>query len=153
VQRREIGMKSVKTALRYRLGALIAMGALCFFSAVPAFGETESTDWRVNPEDGSEAQVKEVLKGADAMLAPPVIPPAEGSDEPFVGPKPEGEGYPKLDVPHPPWHYDTQYLFGLSRGLFHENVSGAVKGVSLVGTVPFDLVGLPFALVAGLFGS
>ncbi|MAI81032.1 MAG: hypothetical protein CL917_18980 [Deltaproteobacteria bacterium] len=146
-------MKSAKRTPWHRLATCIAMAAACSFFAFPALGETEQTDWRVNPEDGSEAQVKEVLKGAEAMLAPPVKPSSSVSDAPFVAPEAKGEGYPKLDVPHPPWHYDTAYFFGLSRGLFHEDISGTARGFSLLGTVPFDLVGLPFALVAGCFGS
>ena len=137
------------------------VGAGCFFGFCLALGGLASSvgadegsgGWLLNEQDGSKAQVQEVLEGADEMLKPTAQAPLNETEAPYVGPASEGEGYPKLEVPKSPWKYDGQYFFGLSRGVFHEDVPGAVKGVSLLGTVPLDLVGVPFAAVAGLFGS
>lgn len=61
--------------------------------------------------------------------------------------------YPSLDVPSKPWAYSGHYIFGLTRGLSEEDLPPLERGACMVGTVPLDLVGLPAALVAGLFGS
>ena len=61
--------------------------------------------------------------------------------------------YPSLEVPTKPWSYSGHYIFGLTRGLSEEEQSAWGRGASMVGTVPLDLVGLPAALFAGLFGS
>lgn len=121
--------------------------------APQAWGEDASSDWLLNSQDGSEEQVKSTVAGAEALLHPAAQAPSEASHRPFVAPATRGEGYPDLDVPNPPWHYDTEYFFGLSRGVFRESIPGAIKGLSLIGTVPLDLAGLPVASLAGLFGS
>ncbi|MCH2186089.1 hypothetical protein MK280_09480 [Myxococcota bacterium] len=61
--------------------------------------------------------------------------------------------YPSLEVPTQPWSYSGHYIFGLTRGLADEDLPAWERGACMVGTVPLDLVGLPAALVAGLFGS
>lgn len=144
-------MKSFGETLGSELGVASAILGLACFLAAPAGADEKTQGWE---KDGSEAQVKAVVKQADSMLhpAPPVHPSHESGRAPQAASL-LGSSYPVLDVPNPPWHYDTEYFFGLSRGLFHEDVPGAVKGVSLIGTVPLDLAGLPVAALAGLFGS
>lgn len=136
-----------------RHGSLLGSGLALMFLLGSGVAEASSDGWLLNEEDGSPAQVEEVLAGADAMLQPEAERPLRGVDRPYVGPEPVVRPYPELDVPHPPWRYDTEYFFGLSRGLFKEEVPAGVKVVSLVGTVPLDLVGLPFAAMGGFFGS
>ena len=145
-------MNSTKRGWGVGVGRLLGLCFALAGLASSAGADVGSGGWLLNEEDGSEAQVKEVLTGADEMLKPPAQAPLNETMAPYVGPISKGEGYPKLDVPNPSWKYDGQYFFGLSRGVFHEDVPGAVKGVSLLGTVPLDLVGVPFATVAGLFG-
>lgn len=66
---------------------------------------------------------------------------------------PDPARYPQLDVPTKPWAYDTIYFFALTRGLDEERLSTWGRRASMVGTVPLDVVGLPTAALAGLFGS
>lgn len=61
--------------------------------------------------------------------------------------------YPDLDVPTKPWSYDTVYFFALTRGLDDEPLSTWGRRASMIGTVPLDVMGLPGAALAGLFGS
>lgn len=146
-------MDSTRRTRGRGLGLLLLLGLASVFLVFPVAADADSGDWLLNEGDGSEAQVKDVLAGADEMLEPPAEEPLRGIREPYVGPKPEAGPNPKLDVPHPPWRYDTEYFFGLSRGVFKEHVPTGVKVVSLLGTVPLDLAGLPFAAIGGLFGS
>ena len=145
-------MNSTKRGLGVGVGRLLGLCLALGGLASSAGADVGSGGWLLNEEDGSKAQVQEVLEGADEMLKPTAQAPLNETEAPYVGPASEGEGYPKLDIPKTPWKYDGQYFFGLSRGVFQEDVPGAVKGVSLLGTVPLDLVGVPFATVAGLFG-
>lgn len=136
---------------RVRFGLAI-LACACLLAPL-AQAQEGSGEWLLNPEDGSEKQVKSRLEGAEALLHPEAQAPQPDGSSTFVVPETRGEGYPHLDVPHPAWHYDTDYFFGLSRGLFREDVPGVVKGLSLIGTVPLDLAGLPAATLAGLFGT
>lgn len=52
-----------------------------------------------------------------------------------------------------PWHYSTDPLFSLTRGLSEEQLPEAGRYALYVVTVPLDLVQLPAAAVAGLFGD
>jgi hypothetical protein len=52
-----------------------------------------------------------------------------------------------------PWSYGTDTIFGLSRGLEENGVTGGARIAVLFVTVPFDLVQLPAALIAGLWGD
>jgi hypothetical protein len=61
--------------------------------------------------------------------------------------------YPKLDVPTKPWAYATSYYFALTRGLEAEGLTGVRRGFAMVGTVPMDILTLPGAALAGLFGT
>lgn len=144
-------MKSFAAVSRRGLGVASSIFGLVCLLAASAGAQEKTPGW---VEDGSEPHVKEVVEQADSMLHPAApVAPSHGSLDATQVPSLLGSSYPELDVPNPPWRYDTQYFFGLSRGLFHEDISGAVKGVSLIGTVPLDLTGLPIAVCAGLFGS
>jgi hypothetical protein len=80
-----------------------------------------------------------------------VSEPEDTSDGPPLAGDPEH--YPSLDVPSKPWAYDTGYFFALTRGLDEERLSTWERRASMAGTVPLDVVGLPTAAIAGLFGS
>ena len=50
------------------------------------------------------------------------------------------------------WHYNTDYLFGLSRGTADSALLPAVKPLVFLLTVPLDIALLPIATIGGLFG-
>ena len=52
-----------------------------------------------------------------------------------------------------PWHYGTEPIFSLSRGLEENGVTGGARVAVLFLTVPLDLANLPAALLAGLWGD
>ena len=51
------------------------------------------------------------------------------------------------------WRYNTEYLFGVTRGLSDQEISRWCEGAAWVVTMPFDIANLPFATLAGLFGD
>jgi len=51
------------------------------------------------------------------------------------------------------WRYNTEYLFGVTRGLSDQEIPRWCEGAAWVVTVPFDIANLPFATLAGLFGD
>jgi len=66
----------------------------------------------------------------------------------------EGELEPRYQPREPepePW-YNSDYLFGMTRGVTDSTMHPAAKLPLLVLTVPLDLVLLPFAAIGGLFG-
>jgi hypothetical protein len=48
--------------------------------------------------------------------------------------------------------YNSDYIFGLTRGVAASTIAPAGKAPLYVLTVPLDLVFLPFAAIGGLFG-
>ncbi len=50
------------------------------------------------------------------------------------------------------WHYNSDYLFGLSRGTANSALLPAFKPFVFLVTVPLDLALLPIAAIGGLFG-
>jgi hypothetical protein len=53
-----------------------------------------------------------------------------------------------------PWHYDTRYFFGLTRGLTVEaGVSDSARPWIASMTLPIDVGLLPFAVFSGLSGT
>ena len=50
-----------------------------------------------------------------------------------------------------PW-YNSDYLFGMTRGVANSTIAPAGKAPLFVLTVPLDIVILPFALIGGFFG-
>lgn len=51
------------------------------------------------------------------------------------------------------WHYGTDPIFGLSRGLEENGLIGGARIAVLFLTVPLDLAQLPAALIAGFWGD
>ena len=100
-----------------------------------------------NPEADSQALAAASEAGSDPGLSAAESDP---KTEEFTH---DLDRYPSLDVPTKPWSYSGHYIFGLTRGLSEEDLPAWERGACMVGTVPLDLVGLPAALVAGLFGS
>lgn len=68
-------------------------------------------------------------------------------------PRPENDPALRKWRAEHPWRYDTGYLFGVTRGLETAVVSRRWRPALWIVTVPFDLVNLPVAAVAGLFGD
>jgi hypothetical protein len=56
---------------------------------------------------------------------------------------------PKMDVDR---GYNSEYIFGMSKGIAASTLHPAAKPLCFLVTVPLDLVTLPFTLVGGLFG-
>ena len=50
------------------------------------------------------------------------------------------------------WHYNSDYLFGLSRGTAGSAILPAFKAFVFILTIPLDIALLPFAAIGGLFG-
>jgi hypothetical protein len=74
----------------------------------------------------------------------------------------EKEGYVrKVDSPPPlsetergpGWSYNPDYLFALSKTVRDSSVPPAGKVFLFIPAVPLDIVLLPFAAIAGLFGD
>jgi hypothetical protein len=131
----------------------------------PAWGEmdesTPATPERAEASDSGDAVA---ASPADASTsAPSTQTTAPATSTPNAGVSatanaadwapPDPDRYPRLDVPTKPWAYDTAYFFQLTRGLGDEVKSTWGRRASMVGTVPIDVVGLPTAALAGLFGS
>jgi len=57
---------------------------------------------------------------------------------------------PREPVPEP-W-YNSDYIFGMTRGVANSTMAPAGKAPLFVLTVPLDIVILPFALIGGFFG-
>ncbi len=51
-----------------------------------------------------------------------------------------------------PWHYNTDYYFGLTRGLPESGAPERTHPYWMVLTIPMDVITLPGAALAGLFG-
>jgi hypothetical protein len=51
------------------------------------------------------------------------------------------------------WRYSTDYFFGTTRGMEHQNIPLLCRRAAWIVTVPFDVANLPFAAIAGLFGD
>jgi len=47
--------------------------------------------------------------------------------------------------------YNSEYIFGLSRGVANSTMTPAVKPLLFILTIPLDLVLLPFAAIGGFF--
>jgi len=72
------------------------------------------------------------------------IEPAVQTYSPYV------MAYDKLDV-EDRQGYNSEYIFGMSKGIMKSTLVPALKPVILLFTVPLDLAFLPFAAVAGFF--
>ena len=97
------------------------------------------------------APVRAGTEGGAVVISDPANPPGD-------------EAVVQLDARESPWvsasvedraadsGYNSDYLFGLSRGLAGSTLSPAIKPVFFVVTVPLDVALFPFALIGGLFG-
>jgi len=65
-----------------------------------------------------------------------------------------GELSPRYEPvqPQPKSFYNSEYLFGMTRGVAQSTIHPAAKVPLFVLTVPLDLVFLPFAAIGGFFG-
>ncbi len=106
-------------------------------------------------------QLRTLLLGLFVLL--PLALPATGepADEAVriaqADEAPEG-GTGKLEARYAPrepeeksW-YNSDYIFGMTRGVSGSTLHPAAKVPLFVLTVPLDLVFLPFAAIGGLFG-
>lgn len=136
--------------------SMIAGLGLAWLLAGPAIADQHEA----SATGQSAAATADASAGAGSEAAPATAP---GPSEHVAVSKPEGapvqpaahdpEHYPSLEVPTKPWAYDTSSFFALTRGLDEETDSDWGRRASMVGTVPLDVVALPAAALAGLFGS
>jgi hypothetical protein len=47
--------------------------------------------------------------------------------------------------------YNTQYLFGMTKGIVESTLNPGLKPLMFIFTVPLDIVTLPFTAIAGFF--
>jgi hypothetical protein len=80
---------------------------------------------------------------------------ADEADEPMRIDFPRARDNKALEQWHDEhgWRYDTGYLFGITRGLEIGMRTQKWRPALWIVTVPFDVVSLPVAAAAGLFGD
>lgn len=59
--------------------------------------------------------------------------------------------YEPKEPPANSW-YNSDYIFGMTRGVTGSTMHPAVKAPFLIFTLPLDIVLLPFTVIGGLFG-
>ncbi len=59
------------------------------------------------------------------------------------------DGRPGLDMRED--EYNSDYIFGMSKGVANSTIHPAVKPLFFVVTIPLDLAFLPFAAIGGFF--
>ena len=93
------------------------------------------------------------MVGALALAPPPAH--ADTSDESLRKDFPKPDDNPAIQQWRAgrEWRYNTEYIFGVTRGLKDENIPPMCEGVAWILTVPFDIANLPFTALAGLFGD
>lgn len=101
---------------------------------------------------GMEAEAADVARGKPGPIEEHVAVVAPDDASHYAAAN-DPSRYPYLDVPTKPWAYDTAYFFGVTRGLQDEDLPKWGEWASMAGTIPLDVVGLPTAALAGLFGS
>jgi len=47
--------------------------------------------------------------------------------------------------------YNTQYLFGMTKGIIESTLNPGLKPLMFIFTIPLDIVTLPFTAIAGFF--
>ena len=94
-----------------------------------------------------------VVIGALAWVPAPAG--ADVRDEPLRKDFPKPSDNPALEQWRDgrTWSYNTEYLFGVTRGLGDQVIPPWCERATWIVTVPFDIVNLPFAALAGLFGD
>ena len=145
-------MRSMKCALRrvICLGSMLAMAVLSLgvASAASSAGSGASPAIAAQQTE-EETQTLEAASEVGDNLGLSATESDAGSDR-FAH---DLKRYPNLDVPKKPWSYTGHYFFYLTRGLSENDLPAWEQGASMLGTVPLDLVGLPFAALAGFYGS
>ena len=121
--------------------AVVLLFAL--FCALPGSALAEDPEPAAAPAPMAEAEVETSNVASDEQVS--AVYGAKPSEDP--------DRYPELDTPTKPWRYDNRYLFQLTRGLGDLGLATWERVTCMVGTVPVDVVVLPVAAVAGLFGS
>jgi len=93
------------------------------------------------------------MVGALALAPPPAH--ADTSDESLRKDFPKPGDNPALEQWRDGrgWRYNTEYIFGVTRGLKDQSIPPLCEGVAWIVTVPFDIANLPFTALAGLFGD
>ena len=90
-----------------------------------------------------------------ALALAPLPARADVSDAPLRKDFPKPSDNPALEEwregRH--WRYNTEYLFGVTRGLKDQNIPPYCEKTAWILTVPFDIANLPFTALAGLFGD
>lgn len=146
-------MRSMKCALRrvICLGPMLAMAVLSLgvASAASSAGSGQASPAIAAQQTEEETQTLEAASEAGDNLGLSAKESDAGSDR-FAH---DLKRYPNLDVPKKPWSYTGHYFFYLTRGLSENDLPAWEQGASMLGTVPLDLVGLPFAALAGFYGS
>jgi hypothetical protein len=91
--------------------------------------------------------------GGLALAPPPAY--ADTSDERLRKDFPKPSDNPALEQWRDGrvWRYNTEYLFGVTRGLKDQAIPTMCERAAWVVTVPLDIVNLPFTALAGLFGD
>jgi hypothetical protein len=81
--------------------------------------------------------------------------PALADDDPIRTDFPSAYDNPALESwqDSQKWRYDSDYLFGMTRGLKTAGVPAAARPAAWIFSVPFDLALLPIAAIAGLFSD
>ena len=93
------------------------------------------------------------MAGALALAPPPAC--ADTSDDSLRKDFPKPSDNPALEQWRDGrvWRYNTEYLFGVTRGLKDQDIPPWCEGAAWAVTVPFDIANLPFTVLAGLFGD
>jgi hypothetical protein len=89
------------------------------------------------PDDGAGAESAEVSEAR-----PETASSGSGRLEPTY--------QPREPVPEP-W-YNSDYIFGMTRGVANSSIAPGGKVPLFVLTIPLDIVTLPFSLIGGFFG-
>ena len=90
-------------------------------------------------------------EGGVAVIADPAGGPGDETAVQLVGSKPPSVSA-SVDERGTDSGYNSDYLFGLSRGLAGSSLAPAIKPAIFIVTVPLDIALFPFALIGGLFG-
>lgn len=90
-----------------------------------------------------------------ALALAPLPACADVSDEPLRKDYPKPSDNPALEQWRDGriWRYNTEYLFGVTRGLKDQTIPPWCERTAWVVTVPLDIANLPFTALAGLFGD
>lgn len=81
----------------------------------------------------------------------PAAGAAEQTDSGREGSRPLEPRYQPREPQPKPW-YNSDYLFGMTRGVTGSTIHPGAQVPLLVLTIPLDIVFLPFAAIGGLFG-